>query len=320
MGPDPAVAEVRRAVRAAVAELPDGPLVVACSGGPDSTALAAAAAFVADRAGRSAGMVTVDHQLQPDSARRVRQTAQLGFELGFDPVLVVPVDVGTAGGPENAARVARYGVLDAVAAETGGWLLLGHTRDDQAETVLLGLGRGSGARSLSGMRPRDGRRVRPLLDVSRQTTRAACVALGLPFWDDPQNVDPRFTRARLRTEVLPLLEDVLGGGVAAALARTAAQLREDSAALDELADRLAAQLGIVVVSPLDVATLCTQPRALRVRLLRLWTRAAGVPSPTAEHYAELDRLLTDWRGQGPVDLPGGYRVERASGRLHISEP
>lgn len=320
MGPDPAVAEVRRAVRAAVAELPDGPLVVACSGGADSMALAAAVAFVAARDERPAGMVTVDHQIQPGSDRHARQTAQLGYELGLDPVLVVPVDVGTDGGPENAARVARYGALDAVVTETHGWLLLGHTRDDQAETVLLGLGRGSGARSLAGMRPRDGRRVRPLLDVSRQTTRAACAALGLTFWDDPHNVDARYTRARLRAEALPLLEDILGGGVAAALARTATQLRDDGTALDEVADRVAAELEIVTVPPLDAMTLCAQPKAIRVRLLRLWARAAGTPSLTAEHYAELDRLLTDWRGQGPVGLPGGYRVHRASGRLHISAP
>jgi tRNA(Ile)-lysidine synthase len=320
MGPDPALAEVRRAVRAAVAELPDGPLVVACSGGADSMALAAAVAFVAARDGRPAGMVTVDHQIQLGSDRRARQTAQLGYELGLDPVLMIAVDVGSDGGPENAARVARYGALDAVAAEAHGWLLLGHTRDDQAETVLLGLGRGSGARSLAGMRPRDGRRVRPLLDVSRETTRAACAALGLTFWDDPHNVDARYTRARLRAEALPLLEDILGGGVAAALARTATQLRDDGAALDELADRLAVGLEIVTVPSLDAMTLCAQPKAIRVRLLRLWARAAGTPSLTAEHYAGLDRLLSDWRGQGPVDLPGGYRVHRASGRLHISAP
>jgi tRNA(Ile)-lysidine synthase len=314
MGPDPAVAEVRRAVRDAIAALPDGPLVLACSGGADSTALAAAVAFVAARDCRSAGMVTVDHQLQPGSAQRARQTAQLGYELGLDPVLVVPVDVGSAGGPENAARIARYGALDAVAAETQGWLLLGHTRDDQAETVLLGLGRGSGARSLAGMRPRDGRRVRPLLDVTRRTTRAACTALGLPFWDDPHNVDASYTRARLRAEALPLLESILGGGVAAALARTAAQLGEDNAALDALAVRLLPDLG----DPLEVETALAEPKAVRVRLLRMWTGTAGTGPLTAEHYAELDRLLTDWHGQGPVDLPGGYRVERASGRLHIS--
>jgi tRNA(Ile)-lysidine synthase len=153
MGPDPAVAEVRRAVRAAVAELPDGPLVVACSGGADSMALAAAVAFVAARDERPAGMVTVDHQIQPGSDRHARQTAQLGYELGLDPVLVVPVDVGTDGGPENAARVARYGALDA-AAEHGGCRLLTTT------TVLHGLGRSSVRSLASG--------VRALADVSRQ--------------------------------------------------------------------------------------------------------------------------------------------------------
>lgn len=271
MGPDPAVAAIRRAVRLALAALGgstdgswsdgpwfdassfdpssggpgvgelserDRPLLVALSGGPDSVALAAATAFVADRDARSAGAVVVDHGLQDGSDVIAARAAALAYELGLDPVQVVRVDVATgpaAGGPEAAARAARYRVLDAAAAATDRLVLLGHTRDDQAETVLLGLGRGSGPRSIAGMRRREGRYLRPFLDIDRATTERACVALGLPVWQDPHNLDPSFRRVRLRREVLPLLEDVLGGGVAAALARTADQLRADVDALDLLA-------------------------------------------------------------------------------------
>ena len=147
------------------------------------------------------------------------------------------VEVGTAGGPEAAARTARYAALEAARGDAP--VLLAHTLDDQAETVLLGLGRGSGARSIAGMRPYDPPWYRPLLGVRRSLTHAACAELGLTPWHDPHNADRRFTRVRLRTEVLPLLEDVLGGGVAEALARTATALREDTDALDDLADRRA---------------------------------------------------------------------------------
>src|SRR6185312_6072541 len=187
------------------------------------------------RANLSAGLVTVDHALWPGSLEQARAVASIGFELGYDPVEVVCVVVGTAGGPEAAARAARYAALDAAGEALGATVLLGHTADDQAETVLLGLGRGSGPRSIAGMRPADGNYLRPLLGLRRADTEAMCVALELPYWQDPHNTDPRFQRARLRTEVLPLLEDVLQGGVAGALARTAEQLQDDLAALDQLA-------------------------------------------------------------------------------------
>jgi tRNA(Ile)-lysidine synthase len=229
-----AAAEVRRAVRAALAELPPGsaPLVVACSGGADSTALAAAAVAVA---GREVVGAVVDHGLQDGSRQRAEETVELLAGLGI-AAAVHPVVVDGPGGPEAAARQARYAALRAARPHPDSPVLLGHTRDDQAETVLLGLGRGSGARSLAGMRRWDPPWLRPLLAVPRASTRAACAELGLPVWDDPHNTDPRFTRVRLRREVLPLLEDVLAGGVAAALARTADQLREDGDALDAIAE------------------------------------------------------------------------------------
>ena len=164
-------------------------------------------------------------------------------------MLIRRVRVGAAGGPEAAARAARYRAL-ADAAGDGTAVLLGHTLDDQAETVLLGLGRGSGPRSIAGMRPVDGRWLRPLLGVRRETTRAACTAEQLAYRDDPHNADPRFTRVRLRREVLPLLEDTLQGGVAAALARTAELLRDDLDALDDLAAALTPATGALPAAEL----------------------------------------------------------------------
>ena len=317
-GPDPAVAHVRSAVRPGLSA-DDRPVLVACSGGADSLALAAAVAFEAPRAGVRAGAVTVDHGLQPGSADRADRTAAVLRDLGLAPVLVVPVLVGADGGPEGAARTARYAALAGAAAEHGARIALGHTLDDQAETVLLGLGRGSGPRSVAGMvgHRRTGGTDwwRPLLGVRRATTRAACAALDLPVWDDPWNDDPAYTRVRLRTEVLPLLEQVLGGGVAPALARTAALLRADLDALDDLAaDRLAALSGDDGLPAVPVAQL---PAALRTRVLRGWLRDAGVPDLQAVHLDAVDALLVRWRGQGRVDLPGGAGVVRASGTLRL---
>ena len=307
MGPAPAVAAVRRAVRAALPR--SGVVIVACSGGADSLALAAAAAFEAPRAGVNAGLVTVDHGLQPGSEAQARAVAQLGYDLGFDPVELIRVRVARAGGPEAAARTARYGALDRVAAALDADVLLGHTLDDQAETVLLGLGRGSGPRSIAGMRPLDGRYRRPFLGVRRTTTHAACAALGLTPWEDPHNVDPAYQRVRLRQEVLPLLDDVLHGGVAEALSRTAALVQEDLDALDELA--AAHRPG----GELPIAELAQLPRAIRTRVLRAWVRVHAAEPLSAERTAELDALITTWHGQGPIDIPGGFEVVRASGRL-----
>ncbi|MBN1091418.1 tRNA lysidine(34) synthetase TilS [Blastococcus sp. TML/M2B] len=318
VGPPAAVAQVRSAVRSGLTGDPR-PVLVACSGGADSLALAAAVAFEAPRAGVRAGAVTVDHGLQPGSAERAATTAGLLRDLGLAPVVVVRVDVGADGGPEGAARSARYAALARAAGEHGARIALGHTLDDQAETVLLGLGRGSGPRSVAGMveERQDGGATwwRPLLGVRRTTTRAACTAAGLPVWDDPWNTDPAYTRARLRAEVLPLLEEVLGGGVAPALARTAGLLRADLDALDELADAHLAALACA--DGLPVAGVAGLAGALRTRVLRGWLRAAGVPDLRAVQLDAVDALVVRWRGQGRVDLPGGAGVVRASGTLRL---
>jgi tRNA(Ile)-lysidine synthase len=326
MGPGVAVAEVRTAVRACLADLAAGELVlVACSGGADSLALAAATAFAAPRLGLRAGGVTVDHGLQPGSAERAAEIAALLAKLGLDPVrsTAVTVPLTGASGPENAARVARYGALDAAAAEcAAAAVLLGHTLDDQAETVLLGLARGSGGRSLAGMPARRGRYRRPLLAVRRAATAAACAELGLEPWQDPHNADFRFARARVRHQALPALEAALGPGVAEALARTAAQLRADAECLDDLAFAESGQLRQGGSDPagLDVAWLAALPAAIRTRVLRDAAVMAGCPpgALAAGHIGQVDALVTAWRGQRWADLPGGVRARRQAGKVWFS--
>lgn len=320
----PAIADLRRASRVAFDGLASPgltqPLVlVALSGGPDSLALAAAVAFEAPRAGLRAGAVVVDHGLQNGSADVAARAAQQARDLGLAPVLVERVVVAATGGPEAAARAARYAALERAASEFGAAaVFLAHTLDDQAETVLLGLARGSGAASLQGMAAVRGRYRRPLLGIRRATTVQACADAGLEPWTDPQNADPAFARVRVRVSVLPLLERELGPGVAEALARTAEQLREDSDALDTFADELVEDLADHVEAgiSLDVPALTANPPALRQRLIRLAVSSEFGVALSRAQTLEVARLVTDWHGQDSVDLPG-VRVVRRGGRLHF---
>jgi tRNA(Ile)-lysidine synthase len=306
MGPHPAVAAVRLAVRRTLATLAEDPVVlVACSGGADSLALLSATVFeTRNRPGRAVG-VTVDHGLQEGSAGHADRVVAQMARLGADETAAVRVTVETGGrGLEAAAREARYAVLEEVASRMESQaVLLGHTLDDQAETVLLGLTRGSGGRSIAGMRPSFDCFHRPLLGITRRQTEDACRAEGIEFWNDPHNTDPRFTRSRIRHRVLPVLEEELGPGVATTLARTAEQLRPDMEALDRLAEEL-----LVEVSDsegLVVERLEQRPDALVGRVLRLAALEAG--SPGSElfhvHVQSLGGLL---RGsvRGEVQLPG----------------
>ncbi len=321
MGPSPAVAQVRTAVRTCLSDLEAGELVLAaCSGGADSLALAAALAFVAPRAGLRGGGVTVDHGLQPGSAERAAVLAVLMSKLGLDPVRSIAVTPARKNGPEAAARTARYAALDTAAREhKAAVVLLGHTLDDQAETVLLGLARGSGSRSLAGMPSRRGAYRRPLLGLRRATTAAACADLELEPWQDPHNHDSRFTRARVRHQALPALEDALGPGVAEALARTASQLRADAECLDDLAFAESGQLRDRCSDPagLDTSWLTALPAAIRTRVLRDAAIMAGCPhgALTAAHVERVEELVTGWRGQRWVDLPGGIRARRRAGQV-----
>jgi tRNA(Ile)-lysidine synthase len=328
---DPAVAALRTAVRRTVpaglgpsaSRPPSGSVVlVACSGGPDSMALAAAAGFVLPRQGMRVGLVTVDHQLQPGSAARAARLAAWAQETGFAPVTVETVAVDKHNdGPEAAARAARYRAL-ATAAQRhdAAAVLLGHTRDDQAETVLLALVRGAGAKGLAAMPIR--RRMhgvlflRPLLDVSRATTHAACAAQQLDVWHDPHNSDPSYRRTHARA-LLAQLTDQLGPAVVTNLGRTASLAAADAAYLDAVARRAAARAAPPQGAGLSVAVLATLPDAVRTRVLHRWARGLGVPGSalSARHVTALDALVTDWHGQGAVSLPGGTCVIRREGLL-----
>lgn len=297
-GPPPATAAVRAAVRRALADLPpEAPVVAAVSGGADSLALAAALAAV--RPG--SGAVVVDHGLQPGSGDVAAAAAGTCAALGLDARIVRVRVEGTGEGPAREARLAALAALGRV-------VLLGHTLDDQAETVLLGLARGSGARSLAGMAAVRGHLRRPLLGLPRAQVRAACVEAGLRAWSDPANTDPRHARARVRGAALPALEQALGPGIAEALARTATALRDDADALDAWAAAAATD---------DAVALAALPAAVRARVLkRLAERACG-RAVTSAHVGALRALVEAWRGQGPVALPGGVSVRRVQGRLAV---
>lgn len=318
-----------RLLEASVADLDANDLVlVACSGGADSLALASLAADTAKRGLIRAGVIVVDHQLQPGSDRVARAAAVQCRDLGMNPVEVISVDVAQgpgSGGLEAAARTARRQALVAAAhRHNARAILLGHTLDDQAETVLLGLARGSGTRSLAAMVARDGLWRRPLLSAERQDTRMVCQLAGLAPYEDPHNEDPRFARVRVRRDVLPMMERSLGPGIADALARTARLLQADNAALDQWAaaeaDRRLDVPGDGTASlALGIApnSLKATPLAVRTRLYRLALLAAGCPpgSITAAHLGSIDRFVSDWRGQGPTRVPGDREVVRAHDKL-----
>lgn len=338
---DPALARARSAVRAALGTMrggsPDRLVLVAVSGGADSLALAAATAFVAPRVPLRWGAVVVDHALQDRSAAVAEIAADQAERLGADPVRTARVDFDPANacGPEAAARTARYDALARHATELGAAaVLVAHTRDDQAESVLLGLSRGSGARSLAGMRshveaPRwsaGGRcpLLRPFLQLARADTLAVCAAEGLTPWSDPHNHDRSYLRSRVRLEVLPVLEAQLGPGVRDALARTAELLRDDADLLDLLAAELLQRVRTSAPGDqpvlLQVKALAAAPAALRRRALRLAALAAGAPATDLDHghVVAVDRLLTDWHGQRGLDLPGRIVARRDQGVLQLT--
>ena len=345
----------RRAVRIALARLaavapdhapdPALPLVlVALSGGADSLALASATAREAARARVRSGAVVVDHGLQEGSAAVAESAAAQARALGLDPVLIRRADVArdSADGPEAAARTARYAELAAAARDSGAAAILtAHTRDDQAEQVLLGIARGSGLRSLAGIPSERGLRggasgsaidrgpairiLRPFLaeetGIGRAETLEACAADGLTPWSDPHNADPAFARVRVRATVLPVLERELGPGIAAALARTADLAGEDAAALELLAERALAELGggagsgeAGAATSLPVARLAEQPAAILYRMIRQFVSERFGSRLSREHTLGIAALVTDWRGQGPAFVPG-IRVHRAGGEI-----
>ncbi|MEZ2390886.1 tRNA lysidine(34) synthetase TilS [bacterium RCC_150] len=296
-------------------------ILVACSGGPDSLALASVAAYFARR-GRvqghpvSVAAVVVDHQLQEGSGDVAARTVAVLQDLGISPVQLRTVDVASTGfGPEAAARDARHAALEAAALELDCQaILLGHTLDDQAEQVLLGLARGSGTRSLAGMRPARGKLIRPFLGLRRSETLQICEAEELETWHDPSNADPAFARSRTRTEVMPVLEEKLGPGVAESLARTASILQQDADFLEQLA---AEKYEALVNRTEDGAWLPEQPlrdlaAALRFRVIAKAAFDVGGQQPGYGRLRAAEALLRRQGSAGPVQLPGSVSVYRAS--------
>ncbi|MEV4899708.1 tRNA lysidine(34) synthetase TilS [Citricoccus sp. NPDC055426] len=342
---------LHRAVRA-LADAAQGrtlPLV-ALSGGADSLALAVAAAEAArTRAAPTlaagVGAVIVDHGLQPGSDAVARRAATVARALGLDPVTVARVEVPVTGeGPEAEARAARHAGLEAAARRLGSdAVLLAHTRDDQAEQVLLGLARGSGTRSLAGIPRRRGMLLRPLLDLTRQDTESICAWAGVRWWEDPTNADPAYLRSRIRTRVLPVLEDPhhgLGPGLSAALARSADIAAEDAAALEDWAAREFDRLREAGEAPglrpsscpaassspaappasspapvsLPLGELAALPEAIRYRVIGYAVLDAGGERPSRERVLAVDRLVatrsTGGSSAGPVELAGGVVSHR----------
>ena len=319
------ITAVRSAVKRALHDLPvDRPVIVACSGGADSMALAAATAWEGQRSGRPVMAVIVDHALVAGSTGVANEAAATCADLGLDPVVVRRVDARAfpgGDGPEAAARHARRHALQQAADEVGApAVLLGHTLDDQAETVVLQLSRGSGARSLSGMRPVSGVFRRPLLELTRAVVRRSAEEQGLVVHEDPWNTDPRFARSRVRATVLPIWEAEIGPGVAQALARTADLVRDDADYLDQVAADLLATL--TVDGPPTVADLRRTPRALRTRVIRTLVIDAGCAAGTLArlHISAIDRLVMEPRTTGPIHLPSGFTAHRRCGRLVVEPP
>jgi len=313
-----AIVAIRNAVKPYLARLEAGDKVlVAVSGGADSLALASAIVKESKEFAITPIAITVDHQLQSGSGAQAEKVEKQLKEMGYGKVICKKVVVTTESGLEAGARDARYKALSACASEEKATkVFLGHTRDDQAETVLLGLARGSGTRSLSGMAIENGIYLRPLLHITRNETVAACKEIGVEPWNDPHNGNTEFSRVRVRTDILPIMEEKLGPGIAAALSRSASILRDDADALDEIAQREISRFDLTNLGCEELAAL---PRAIRSRVMRAAIYAAGAPSGsiTADHLAAVEALVTSWHGQGQVSLPGGVKVERISGRLSL---
>ena len=322
----PAAGQAEHTGSSAASRIPR--VLVACSGGPDSLALAALTAHFLRRGDLRAGAIVVDHGLQEGSAAAACRAAEQCEQLGLHPVLVVQAAVEEGSyGPEMAARRARYRAFEQVAqsmAEEGeapDAILLGHTRDDQAETVLLGLARGSGTRSLAGMpavrplqglgsgpgqdpgdgsahgRDASGQRdplptllMRPLLETTREQVEQILAAEGLEAWRDPSNQDISLQRNRVRHEVLPFLEESLGPGIAPALARTAEVLGADAQLLDELALKRTPE---VIVDPAGFHPVPQPPlQALSLDALR--------ETAVALRRRILARILQEAGGESPT--------------------
>ncbi|MGO1594330.1 MAG: tRNA lysidine(34) synthetase TilS [Ancrocorticia sp.] len=333
-GPHPATAAARRAVRDTLNQADIGAgsrLLLAVSGGSDSMALAAAALFVSRHDGLLIDTITVDHGLRPESVDEARAVAAQLENMGVSRAHVARVngaDAAATAGPEGTARAARYAAIAHQAQEGTAAVLLGHTADDQAETVLLGLARGSGARSIRGMLPIGPlpeypgiRALRPLLGMRRADLRAGLTSAGIAWWDDPTNepTSPwrakdgtQLRRSAVRSHALRALEEDLGSGVVKNLARTAQLLQADDEALTSWAAREREGLG----REPDIKKLRGLPAAVRTRILRALALEAGARAGelVGWHIDHLDELVTGPGGARGIDLPG-VRAVQSGGRI-----
>lgn len=284
-------------------------------------ALLHACAFLHRRGELHVHAVTVDHGLQSTSAEVARRVVSIAESWGVPAeVTTVTVDAGDEG-LEAAARDARYGALETARTAHGAdWVLTAHTRSDQAETVLLGLMRGSGTRSLAGMAPQTGRVVRPLLDVDRASTVASCRAQNIEVWNDPMNADDSFARVRART-LLATLEAELGQPLIANLSRTAELCRADADCLDDLAESRAATVrGRTEVALTELAGL---EDAILTRVVRDWLISLDVPAQSfgAARVSELCALIckpgTSGHAHARLSLPGDTEVIITRASLHF---
>jgi tRNA(Ile)-lysidine synthase len=312
---DESLLKLRGAVRPHLANI-SGVVLIGVSGGADSMALAAAT--LSESGGRRVIPVVVDHGLQENSAEVARTVVNRLNKMGFAEIFCERAAVELTDGLEASARRARYKIFSQAIETYGAEIfLLAHNKNDQAENVLLGLARGSGTRSLSGMREQNGIFVRPFLGIGREIIDQACSELGLEIWSDPHNENLEFKRVLIRRESLPRLESELGPGIIDALARSAKIMSEDADALDQWAAQIISEVG---TNNLDVSKLSELPKAVRARVLRNAIYSAGAPSGsiTAEHLKPVEALITAWEGQGECSLPGGVKVSRISGILSLS--
>jgi len=309
----PAQGAIRHAVRQALVThtKPGQKLLIAVSGGADSLALASATLFESKKLKLAVATVSIDHGLQKNSSKVTEQTLEKLQQIGFVECWSKKVKVGSKGGPEAAARDARYQALESIRAESDSdFIVLGHTANDQAETVLLGLTRGSGSRSLSGMSVKTGKLLRPLLSIERSTTVQFCKDERISAWQDPQNKDLKFLRVRIRKVILPFLEKQLGSAVFNNLIRTGSQLQEDDQYLSDVANRAFKKIAKTSsqVVTLGHAELLKLPEAIRNRVIKSAIDYFAVDSSRTHVLAVAD-LVLNWHGQKPLALPG-VRVER----------
>lgn len=314
--------ELQNAVQNLLKDLDPGDLVlVGCSGGADSLALVWTTSVVGKRLELKTGAVIVDHQLISESNDVAHNAKKQCEELGIEKVIIKKVEVNqTNEGLEAAARIARYEAFENVLHETNAKvILLAHTQDDQAETVLMRLTRGSGAKSLSGMSAISGKYLRPFLHLRKKIVHDSLDLIGMKAWQDPANFDNQYLRVKVRQELMPKLIEVLGEGAISSLDKTSQLLRLDNQALDELAQQFVDVQDDVKKNGLKVKELENLPEAIRTRVLKICAVASGVhPGPFSfEHIEAIDALVKNWHGQGNIDLPGFIQATRVDGSLRF---